>query len=466
MFINCASKRVRASFYGIPLAVRYHLRSPFPSEVALCYHQNISIFVKIPISSALMQISWKRNFYTLWIAEVIAIIGFHSIQPFLPYYIQEFEVGGLDQTLIWAGHMGTAAGLAMAISSPFWGALADRLGRKPMVVRSMIGGGLTVIAMAYVTSVEQLLAARLLQGALAGTVTACLTLVSTTTPSPHLSFALGMMQGAFMLGASVGPLIGGPFIDRFGYHPCLIVAGVLAALAGVAVQAWVREDFQPQAQPQERTSVWRDARRLLAIQPFFIMLVSLTLIQFIFGFIMPVVPLFLQELARTQDVLSLAGVIFSIGGLVGALSAALSSRWSEHWGAKRTLVGGLGATALFYLAQGLTTSVPMLAALMVLSGLATGAIRPVANTLIARVVPESDRGKAYGVMSSANSLGWSLGPTIGGYVAAHWGFRTAFFLTAFLFLLVSGWIWRVMKNHPSTEQEQQPAPAGARSARR
>ncbi|MSR84815.1 MAG: MFS transporter [Candidatus Latescibacteria bacterium] len=395
-----------------------------------------------------MQISWKRNFYTLWVAELMAIIGFHAIQPFLPYYIQEFEVKDLGETLIWAGHMGTAAGLAMAISSPFWGALADRLGRKPMVVRSMIGGGLTVIAMAYVTSVEQLLVVRILQGTLAGTVTACMTLVSTTTPSPHLSFALGLMQGAFMLGASVGPLIGGPFIDRFGYHPCLIVAGLLVVLAGIAVQLWVKEDFQRQPKIGAPSSVWKDAWRLLEIQPFFIMLVSLTLIQFIFGFIMPVVPLFIQELAHTDDVLSLAGLIFSVGGLVGALSSVLSSRWCEHWGAKQTLVWGLLASAVFYLAQGLSTSVAMLAVLMVCSGLATGAIRPVANTLIARVVPESDRGKAYGVMSSASSLGWSLGPVMGGYVGAHWGFRTAFFVTTVLFVVVACWIWKAMQ--PST----------------
>ena len=399
-----------------------------------------------------MQISWKRNFYTLWIAEVIAIVGFQAIQPFLTYYIQQFKVDDVDQTLIWAGHMGTAAGLAMALSSPFWGALADRLGRKPMVVRSMIGGGLTVIGMAYVTNVWELLAARLLQGGLAGTVTACLTLVSTTTPTPHLSFALGMMQGAFMLGASVGPLIGGPFIDRFGFHACLIVAGILVVLAGIAVQIWVEEDFQPQAAPAVKSSIWKDARRLLEIKPFYIMLVSLTLVQFIFGFIMPVVPLFLQELAHTNDVISLAGLIFSIGGLVGAFSSAISSRWSEHWGAKQTLVWGLMATSLFYLAQGLSTSVFMLAGLMVCSGLATGAIRPVANALVAKVVPESDRGKAYGVMSSANSLGWSLGPVMGGYVAAQAGFRVAFFVTAILFFGVACWIWQVMHQMPGVPE--------------
>ena len=86
-----------------------------------------------------MHISWKRNFYALWIAEFAAIIGFQVVQPFLPYYIQEFGVEDLAEALIWTGRMGTAAGLAMAISAPIWGGLADRFGRKPMVVRSMLG---------------------------------------------------------------------------------------------------------------------------------------------------------------------------------------------------------------------------------------------------------------------------------------------------------------------------------------
>ena len=74
--------------------------------------------------------------------------------------------------------MGTVAGLAMAISAPIWGAMADRFGRKPMVVRSMLGGGVMVAMMAYATSPEQVLVVRMLHGALSGTVTACITMVS------------------------------------------------------------------------------------------------------------------------------------------------------------------------------------------------------------------------------------------------------------------------------------------------
>ena len=221
-------------------------------------------------------ISWKRNFYTLWIAELFALMGFQAVQPFLAYYIQEFDVESLSEALIWAGYVGTAGGLAMAVSSPFWGALADRIGRKPMVVRAMLGGSAAILLMSYVTSVEQLLAVRVLQGMMAGTVTACITLVSTTTPRSRLGYTLGMMQGAFMLGTSLGPLVGGPFIDHLGYHHTFRVSGILVAISGVAVQLWVKEDFQKKAETAGKRVVGglvRDSGRLLKLRPFLLMII-------------------------------------------------------------------------------------------------------------------------------------------------------------------------------------------------
>lgn len=391
---------------------------------------------------------WRRNFYTLWVAEVVAIIGFHAVQPFLPYYIQEFDMASRAEALVWAGRMGTAAGLAMAVSSPIWGMMADRFGRKPMVVRSMIGGGLSVILMAYVTSVEQLLAARLLQGALAGTVTACLTLTSTSTPKQHVGYALGLMAGAFMLGAAVGPLFGGPLIAAFGYHSCFLASGLIVMVAGVAVQLWVREDFQRSraVESSEGSRLpGRDMARLLAIPAFLILVVTVTSMSFTFGFIMPVVPLFLQELAGRDDVLPLAGVIFGVGGLVAAVSSAVMGRYSDRVGPRRVLVWGLWGAGAFSLGQGLAGSVVEFGILVVLGGIATGAVRPVANALVARIIPEADRGKAFGVMSSVAALGWAAGPVAGGYLGAELGFRSVFYATAALFVLVGLWVRLAMK---------------------
>lgn len=390
--------------------------------------------------------AWKRSFYILWVAEVVAIIGFQVVQPFLPYYIQELGVEDLSQAVLWSGRMGTAAGLAMAVSSPIWGGLADRFGRKPMVVRAMVGGGLAALAMAYITSVEGLLATRLLQGALAGTVTACITLVSTTTPRPHLGFALGMMQGAFMFGAALGPLMGGPLISRFGYHTCFVVSGVIVLMAGLAVHIFVREDFvRAESSRGGGGELWRDAMRLLRNPPFRLVLVAVTMMQFAFAFVMPVIPLFLQSLAQTDHIEALAGPIFGAAMLMGGISSVVMGKWSESLGAKRTLQGGLIGAAGFYAAQGFSSSVSMLAVLLILGGVTSGAIRPVANTLIARIVSEADRGKAFGVLTSAAALGWAAGPLAGGFLAAQAGFRMVFFVTAIMFLMLAGWVFVSMR---------------------
>jgi DHA1 family multidrug resistance protein-like MFS transporter len=393
-----------------------------------------------------MNISWKRNFFILWTAELVAIIGFQAIQPFLPYYIQQLDVDSLEEALIWAGYMGTAGGLSMAVASPFWGVLADRFGRKPMVVRAMFGGGVALILMVYATTAGQVLVVRTLQGFLSGTVTACITLVSTSTPRRHQGFALGMMQGAFMLGASVGPFIGGPSIEYMGYQNSFLVAGVLVILAGLVTQFWVKEDFTPQPPKPARvqSGIWTDAKQLMKIRSFMLVIIAVTLVYFSFGVIMPVIPLFIQDLAGHDDILSVAGQIFALTSLVGAAAGVLVGRMSDRWGAQSILTVSLFVSALFYLAEGFSTSVFMLGSLIVLSGISTGAIRPVTNALVTRVVPEADRGKAFGVVTSAGALGFALGPVSGGYIAAIWGFRAVFVLTSVLFVGVGLWVLKAM----------------------
>ena len=83
----------------------------------------------------------------------------------------------------------------------------------------------------------------------------------------------------------------------------------------------------------------------------------------------------------------------------------------------------------------------MLAALMILSGLVSGAMRPVTNVLVTQIVPAQDRGVAFGVITSASALGWGLGPALGGYIGATLGFTAVFFITAAILLSVALWSW-------------------------
>ena len=110
------------------------------------------------------QVSWKRTLYFLFFAQVMVSVGFSSIYPFLPLYVEQLgSTTGISIELL-AGLIYSVQALTMMIASPIWGAVADRFGRKLMVVRSMYGGAVIIFLMTFVTSAEQLVLLRALQG--------------------------------------------------------------------------------------------------------------------------------------------------------------------------------------------------------------------------------------------------------------------------------------------------------------
>lgn len=117
-------------------------------------------------------INWKRNLAILWIGQFLSIMGFQFGLPFAPYYIQSLGITDPVALKMWVALFAAAAPLAFAVFSPIWGALADRFGRKSMLIRAYLGGALVLSLMGTVHHAESLITLRILQGALTGTVTA------------------------------------------------------------------------------------------------------------------------------------------------------------------------------------------------------------------------------------------------------------------------------------------------------
>src|SRR5919202_2113810 len=170
---------------------------------------------------------WRRKFVTLCCAQLLALLGFSMALPFLPLYIQHMGVAEPRAAARWAALMTSGSGVVMATLAPVWGALADRYGRKPMVARALLGGGLMVGLMSLARSPGQLLALRTTQGAFSGTVSASRTLLASVAPPAELGFALGMMQTAMFVGNSAGPLIGGIVADRFGFATTFVFTAAI-----------------------------------------------------------------------------------------------------------------------------------------------------------------------------------------------------------------------------------------------
>src|SRR3990172_9238727 len=87
---------------------------------------------------------WQRNLYTVVAAQMVAMIGFGIAQPFLPFYLQELGVESTSEVAFWVGLISSLQPICLALAAPVWGMLADRYGRKPMLVRAMIGGSIAL----------------------------------------------------------------------------------------------------------------------------------------------------------------------------------------------------------------------------------------------------------------------------------------------------------------------------------
>src|SRR5262245_3922978 len=172
----------------------------------------------------------------------MAIFGFSFAFPFRSIFIhQDLGVRTGSDLYLWTAASASASGIALAVASPVWGVLGDRFGRKPMLVRSMVGGALFVGLIYFVQNPTELVLLRFLQGLTSGTVAAATALVAAETPRPRIGWALGVVTSAVALGGAIGPVVGGFAGAVFGLRVVFLVAGAFLLAAVVPVIAIVQE---------------------------------------------------------------------------------------------------------------------------------------------------------------------------------------------------------------------------------
>ena len=386
----------------------------------------------------------------LWIGELIAIVGFSVTQPFLPYFVQELGVTDVARIAFWVGLVASAQSTTMALIAPVWGLLADRYGRKIMVVRAMFGGAVVIGAMGFVQNVQQLVVLRAIQGLLTGTVSAATALVASSAPPERRGYAIGLLQMSIYLGHSVGPLLGGLIADSLGYRPAFWTTSGLLLVAGVLTSTLVREEFTPPDAPssadeggdeqsaQRKPRVWDGLLLVLRTRALLSLFGVRMLMSMAFGVVGPILPLFLQTIAAPgAKIASLSGTISGLASAAGAGSAIAMGRISDRVGPRRVLlVCGLLAGVLFGLQAWVQTPVQF-ATLRVLASVATGGIVAAASSLLAALAPKNRFGAVYGVSTSIMAAANAIAPMLGAALTASWGLTSAFLGAAALYGLAT-----------------------------
>lgn len=378
---------------------------------------------------------WRLTLYTMWVAQLLAMIGFAFVMPFIPFYIR--ELGVADSLVpIWAGLLVSGSGVTMALAAPFWGWVADRYGRKLMVQRAMFGGAIILSLMAFVRSVHELFGLRVLQGAITGTVAASVALVSSVVPKARLGFSLGLMQVSVFAGSSFGPYLGGAVAEHFGYRKPFLVTGGMLLAGGLLVVFGAKERFRRPASEEHTTA--RSLREILGAPGALTLLTVFTLINLGSSFIGPIFPLFVEEiLGGKGHAAAQTGLILAVTGASSAIAALMVGPVSDRIGHKRMLVLCTALSGLMCFPQAVAGSVGQLLAMRVVAGFGAGGMMPAMNAMVAVLVPRNNLGQAYGITTMASALGWTTGPVLGGWMASALGLRAPFLVMGGLLLVVA-----------------------------
>lgn len=382
-------------------------------------------------------VSWQRNLAILWFAEFTAIFGFSFCFPFLPLYLRDLGLHTQNELAFWSGLAGGASGFALAVTSPIWGAVADRYGRKSMLVRAMVGGGITVLLMGFVRGPIDLVVLRFLQGATSGTVAAATALVATGTPRRRVGWALGILSSSIATAGAIGPALGG-LISSYAHNQrvLFITGGVMLLISTLPVMLLVREPpYERQAaDASPAMSILRTARAG-TVGAIAVLLLAQALLQMSFSAFQPLVALRLLAFAGT-DVNTMTGITFGAMGLASAIAAVVYSGAAKRFGYLYVAIAASVLMGLAELASGVVPSVPTIVVAGAVAGLAYGALQPAVSSMIGLESPPVVQARVFGVSASATALGFGFGPVLGGASAAEAGLTTGLGLGAVLALAV------------------------------
>jgi DHA1 family multidrug resistance protein-like MFS transporter len=405
---------------------------------------------------------WERTLYIMSFAQLMTAVGFSSIFPFLPLYVTELGSSTGASIELLSGLVFSAQAFTMMLVSPIWGSLADRYGRKLMVVRSTIGGSVLLLVMAYVQSAEQLVLLRAIQGAITGTLAASNALVAAIAPKERSGYAMGILTVSVGTGVAIGPLIGGAVADLYGYGAAFFVTAAMLFLSGVLVMVGVEEKFKPDE------NAGGSSRGVVAT--WFALLKTKGLgiaygIRFMSQLgrmmIVPITPLFVQELmGGTEGVNTVTGLVTGVYAGMLTVSSIYLGRLGDRVGHRRVVLVSVLLVALLYLPQSLVTQSWQLLALLALVGAAMGGVIPTVSALMAAYSSAGEAGMVYGLDNSVRAAARSIAPLIGSFVALWFGLRGAFVATGVIFGLT--WIRAALRlPEPATHVEtpvQEPSP--------
>jgi DHA1 family multidrug resistance protein-like MFS transporter len=406
--------------------------------------------------------TWEKNLYAVWVAQFLALAGANLVFPFIPFFINDLGDYSSEEAALWTGISSGATGVMLFVSSPLWGSLADRFGRKIMLQRAYAGAMVTITLQAVVQNVWQLVALRALQGAFVGTIPAATALVAAGTPQRRMAYALGLVQMAVFTSQTVGPVIGGLLAEAVGFRTTFALGGVMYVVSFVLCWIFVKEDFQRPPAGEARPSYVENLRTVMRVPSMLLLIGVMFLVSSAATFVRPVLPLVVEGFTDS-GVATKSGFVFAAVAVTSAVAALVAGRFAERSGYRNALVIATLGAGIAYIPVAAADSLPPLLVLMALVGVFSGAMIPLVNALIGARAPDGKHGSAFGLVGSAQALSFAVAPLLGGVTASQLGIHAGFPIVGGMLIAVAGLVWltvrepaRAADDAPIVEQASAP----------
>ena len=368
--------------------------------------------------------------YILMSVMFINIMGFGIVVPLLPFYAQSFSAQPWQIALIFSAYS-----MGSFIGEPFWGRLSDRIGRRPVLISTILANCLCYGALAFAPSIGAAFVIRLIGGLAAGNGSVVQGYIADITPVDERAGLMARLGAAYNIGFILGPFIGGILaktsMGPMGFHIPLLVASACCGGSAVGIALFVRESRRPAPSTQVPKSPWAMFGMAVA-HP---VIGRLMLLTFVVGFAFTGIESTFglwahQRFAwEPRDV----GICFGLSGAASAFTNFfISGQLSRRYGETRMLAIGMVGTVIALALMPFTNGAWSTFAVMAASSMASSVAFPNAGAMMSGAIDEDHQGQVMGLNNAAGAFSRVAGPLTASLVFAGLSVNGPFFLGAII----------------------------------
>ncbi|MBQ9755885.1 MAG: MFS transporter [Lentisphaeria bacterium] len=381
-------------------------------------------------------INWKFNLFVIWLSQFLAMVGFGSCMPFIPLLLKEnLHIDDANLRGVYVSIYYLAAMVSLCIATAVWGMLADRFGRKLMLLRASYAAALFYPLLALAPNFWVLATIRFVCSFFSGTVNPAQTLLISTTPPEKHGFVLGVLSTATSSGNMLGYLLGGVIVHYYGYTAAFFTCGGIYLASALLVQFFAKDDFSVKLAKKQRQKSPYKFREVAT--PAVLWLLSLFLC---FGvanrLVQPYMALLVEKVHGFEGAAFYTGIVSAAASLGGFFSGLCIGWLCDRMVPRKLLLPILISGAAFTGAMVLANNVEMLIVTRFLSSFAVSAIQPVLQLMLTKITRPELRGTYFGWSGSINTAGGIICSFLGGGVIWLSGVRGIYITSALLLALM------------------------------